>query len=260
MYISEYADVNQLLEDLLARMKGVLGEKLVGLYLYGSLVLGDFDHEISDIDMLAATAGDVTEDEAAALERMHEEFVREYEEWDNRIEVHYLSLEGLGTFRSKASKMGNISPGEPFHVIEAGKEWLMNWYIVREKGVVLYGPPPETIIPPISNEEFVQAAVEHNKGWREWIERTRHSRPAQGYAILTACRDLYTYRNGERATKKQAARWAERELPEWAWLIESALRWRAEARSEEEVDHEATYPLAERFVRFVSEQVDAGGG
>jgi predicted nucleotidyltransferase len=49
-----YADVNQLLEQLLSSLQTILGKKLVGLYLYGSLVTGDFDHECSDIDLLAA--------------------------------------------------------------------------------------------------------------------------------------------------------------------------------------------------------------
>jgi hypothetical protein len=46
-----YTDMNALIEQLLSRIQEVLGEKLVGLYLYGSLVTGDFDHGSSDIDI-----------------------------------------------------------------------------------------------------------------------------------------------------------------------------------------------------------------
>ena len=33
--------------------------------------------------------------------------------------------------------MGIVSPGEPFHVVTAGKDWLMNWYDVREHAIVV---------------------------------------------------------------------------------------------------------------------------
>jgi predicted nucleotidyltransferase len=248
-----FAEVNALLGDLLARIRAVLGEKLVGLYLYGSLVTGDFDPEISDIDLLAATTVDIDEGEAAALKRMHDDIAAEYEEWDNRIEVQYLALEGLKTFRTRTSRMGNISPGEPFHVIEAGKDWLMNWYVVREKGIALYGPPPEAIIKPILKGEFIQAVADHAHAWRTWIKDTKGSRPYQGYAILTACRALYAYRHGEQVSKKRAAQWVAKELPEWADLVVSALRWRLEARHVKVADPEATFPQAERFVHNVSD-------
>ena len=54
-----YADINELLEILLTSMQKILGEKLVGLYLYGSLVIGDFDPAISDIDLFALRLGSV---------------------------------------------------------------------------------------------------------------------------------------------------------------------------------------------------------
>ena len=66
-----YADINQLLELLLSSMQKILGEKLAGLYLNGSLVIGDFDPTISDIDLVAALASDLDdkefEDTAAAF-------------------------------------------------------------------------------------------------------------------------------------------------------------------------------------------------
>jgi hypothetical protein len=253
----EDAGVGELLDDLLAGMRGILGERLVGLYLYGSLVWGDFDRYLSDIDMLAAVTEDVSDEEAAALKRMHDDLARRYPDWNDRIEVQYLSLEGLRTFRTGSTPMAVISPGEPFHIVEGNKDWLMNWYFVRVYGVTLFGPPPATIIGPIAKEEFIRSIAEHAQEWPTWVEHTRHSRPYQGYAILTMCRTLYTYRNGEQVSKKQAATWAEKELPAWAPLVRNALRWREEARQGQQIDHEATFPETQRFVRFISEAIAA---
>src|SRR5207302_1851908 len=155
------------------------------LYLYGSLVTGDFD-DISDVDLLAATAVDIDEIEFDALDRMQNALVLKYPQWENRLEIAYLSLRALKTFRTENSPLGIISPGEPFHIIQAGVDWLMNWYMVREKGVALFGPLPEAIIEPISKDEFIQAVKDHARAWREYFEEVR-SRPGQAYAILTMC-------------------------------------------------------------------------
>jgi aminoglycoside adenylyltransferase-like protein len=246
---SAYPHVNSLLERLLLRMWQILGSKLVGLYVTGSLVVGDFDPDISDVDLLAAITDDLTGAEFAALKQMHDDIVLHDPQWDNRIEIAYLSLKALKTFKTDSSKIGIISPGEPFHIIDAGKDWLVNWYIVWEKGVTLFGPPPQTLIAPISKEEFLDTVRNHVRGWREWMDHV-HSRPYQGYAILTMCRALYTLTNGEQVSKIQAAAWVSKQMPEWAGLIGEALRWRKAVR-EPVANPEATLPETRRFVNYV---------
>ena len=253
MQQTPFPDINRLLESLLSRMRQILEERLVGLYLYGSLTTGDFDPGSSDIDLLAVTSSGVSGAESDALHDMHLGFARENPGWEDRVEVAYLSAAALRTFRSVRSPIAVISPGEPFHVTEAGREWLMNWYVVRENGVALFGPPAEALIAPISREEF-SACV---RGYvAEWSYRIRDvpDRKVQAYAILTMCRALHLHRTGETASKRQAALWAQEELPQWSGLIQSALAWR-EAWREQEVDHAATRAETIRFVNFVRDEI-----
>jgi predicted nucleotidyltransferase len=245
-----YPDINHLLSELLTRQQQILGEKLIGLYLYGSLVWGDFDHDTSDIDMLAATASDVNDAELEQLRHMHNEFARQHPTWNDRIEVQYFSLAGLKTFKTQASNMVNISPGEPIHRIQAGKEWLMNWYFVQDYGVTLFGPPPATFIDPISKAEFIQAVHDHAQQWREYVKDLKEQPQGQSYAILTICRALYTSRNSEQVSKKQAALWATEQLPDWSTLIHNAMAGRKEPQN-----NKATYPETEAFVNFIIDQI-----
>ncbi|MEZ0537617.1 nucleotidyltransferase domain-containing protein [Caldicellulosiruptoraceae bacterium PP1] len=53
MFPTPYEDINHLLNSLLSRIQNIFGTKFLGFYLYGSLVWGDFDKDISDIDLLA---------------------------------------------------------------------------------------------------------------------------------------------------------------------------------------------------------------
>src|SRR5690242_15577369 len=95
MDATPYSDVNAILDLLLAGIQKILGNKLVGFYLYGSLVIGDFDLESSDIDLLAATSSDLDETEFDALHKMHHDLAHKYQDWDDRIEVAYLSVAAL---------------------------------------------------------------------------------------------------------------------------------------------------------------------
>jgi predicted nucleotidyltransferase len=255
MQVTQSAEINAVLDALLAQIRAVLGQKLVGAYLYGSLVWGDFDQESSDIDLLVATSSDMDEQEFIDLNQMQLGFVDTYKHWENRIEIAYLSTAALQTFKSQTSKIAIISPGEAFHIKETDPGWLMNWYMVQEQGRTLFGPAPTTLIDPISTQEFIQTVKQHAIRWTEWIYDA-HTRPSQAYAIITMCRALYTSTHGAQVSKRKAAEWVAQELPAWSELIKSALLWRAAWR-DDTVDHAATFPETLRFVQFMIARIGA---
>ncbi len=248
MEITQYSKIKELLEILLTRIKSILGEKLVGLYLEGSLVIGDFDPAISDIDLMAALSSEIDDREFEALKEMHAIFVTGHKEWYDRIEVCYVTVEALKTIRSRSARLVNISPGEPIHRLESTKEWILKWYLAREKGKTLYGPPPESIIEPISKEDFILSVKDHSKGWGDWVKDMRNPY-AQSYAIFSICRAFYSYKTGEQVSKKKAALWVREELPEWSEVIDNALVWR-EGGKYHPAD-ELTHPETVKFVNYV---------
>ena len=239
---------NKILLILVEEIQNSLGEKLVGLYLYGSLATGDFDKDISDIDLLAVLKRDLNDFEFNNLQKMHLDFANKYRDWNNRIEVQYLSKKALKTFKTKDSHAAVISPGEKFHTKIIGKHWLINWYIVREKGITIFGPDPKTIIASISTKEFIDSNKEHVKNWANW-DKDMKSKKAQSYAILTLCRALYADRFKEHTSKKTAAKWAIKNLPQWSGLINKALRWRYEEKDYK--TSKDTYLETEKFVNSI---------
>ncbi|HLZ22111.1 MAG TPA: hypothetical protein VKQ30_08310 [Ktedonobacterales bacterium] len=80
-----YTDINAFPELLLARMRAILGDALIGLFLYGSLAAGDFDVAGSDIDFVAATSAEMDERALAVLKGMHEELVATGGQWGERL-------------------------------------------------------------------------------------------------------------------------------------------------------------------------------
>lgn len=249
MKIFRYDAVNQILEELLKGHKDIFGKRLLGYYVYGSLVWGDFDEQTSDIDTLCLIGSEVTADELAKLRIMHEEIIRKHPEWCNRIEVHYAPLEGLKSFKEAPFNMANISPGEPLHVIVADAEWIDEWYLVREYAASLVGADPKEVIPYISKEEFVEQIKGYARSFRDRIKLCKDSY-SLAYAILTLCRALYTTQTGDQTSKPAAAKWAMEVLPEYKELLEDALTWRQKRDLSASATPEQC-KLTEEFVDFL---------
>lgn len=248
---------DRLVAELVVALRAVLGRKVVGVYLFGSLVSGGFEPAVSDVDLLVATTTAIDGTEFAALRAMHDRFERERPAWKDRIEVLYSSLLGLRSFRERTSRLVVISPGDPLHTVDAGRDWLANWYLAREEGRTLFGPPPEELILPVTKAEFLAAIRAYAREFGARPDRLR-TRTGQSYAILTLCRALFTHRTGEHISKPNAADWAARELPEWAWLIREALRWRMERGPGLDNDGEATFDDAVRFVTLIGGRISGG--
>lgn len=246
---TQYSAVNTIISELLYEIRKILKEKLVGLYLDGSLVIGDFDIQQSDIDLVAAISVEINDDEFDKLKAMHGLFVKNNPTWDDRIEVCYITTEALSRVKSSTSSIVNISPGEPFHRLEFSKEWIMNWYLTREKGVTLFGPSPKTIIEPISKADFIQSVKNHALSWDKWVRNMPKNSYAQSYARLSLCRVLYSYRNGDQVSKEQAAKWVLNELPEWSNIINEALVWRKGPKHSP--PDEAAFIKTSKFVDYI---------
>ncbi len=83
----------------------MLGDGLVGLYLYGSMVTGDFDDHISDVDLLAVITAPLNEDEFRRLDAVHRSVEQHHPEWSDRIEIAYPSKEALATLKQARSSI-----------------------------------------------------------------------------------------------------------------------------------------------------------
>lgn len=147
------------LTDLVGRLRIELGERLAGLYLYGSAVCGGYTDGISDLDLVAVTARAVGDDELAALAVLHERFAADHCAWRDRVEVLYLPADELAGFRQRGATGAVVSPGEPLHRIAVGTAWTTNLYLAAAHGKVLHGPPAERLLPAVAHDEFLAAVA-----------------------------------------------------------------------------------------------------
>jgi hypothetical protein len=229
-----YPDVNAVLHDFLSGIHAILGDQFVGMYLSGSLALGDFDARRSDIDFVVVTDTEVSGDDLAALRAMHDRFNAGDSPWATEVEAAYIPRDALRRYDPARARHPHIErgAGEALDLDDLATDWIIHRAIVREHGVIVAGPDPRTLIDAVSAQDMRRAVVELMEVWwgPMWNDPAplhRHSIGYQAYAVLTMCRILYTLDIGGVVSKPVAARWAQEALGgRWSPLIEQALAWR----------------------------------
>ena len=234
-------EVRPVLALLLSSIQDVLGDQLLGLYLYGSLSSGDFDPASSDVDFLAVTCGAITEDDPTfeRLRQMHEGIAASELPFANHLEGSYIPKYALRRYNPATAWHPTIGNDWPFKLGFHDANWVIERAIVRERGVILYGPLPETMIDPVSPQQLRDATCQQLADvWQPRIddEYDHWPRPREfpAFSVLTLCRALYTLQHGVYCSKPVAAAWVAQTHPKWEPQIAWAQRHRA--------DHEETTP------------------
>ncbi len=224
-----YPDINALLDLLLTGVQDVLGEHFAGLYLYGSLAVGEFDPARSDIDFLVATTIELPAGLIPALSAMHERIAAASPRWAAVLEGSYIPLAALRRYDPANAVHPHLTMGDGLHVERHDADGAILRHILREQGIALAGPPPHTLIDPVAPDDLRRAVADLFSSWWAPVlhDSTRLQPPAyQAYTVLTMCRILYTLHHGAVVPKPVAARWAKVELGDrWAALIDRALAW-----------------------------------
>jgi len=253
------AEVAGLIEELLAGIRDALGDNLLGFYLRGSLALGDFNPETSDVDILVVTGRPVSESEFRALSVLHARIPARDNQYGRHYEVSYVDRASLKRFEPGERRHPTVGSDWPFARAEHRDNFILERWAVRERGISIVGPDPTTLIDPISSDDLrsavageFRARMEHWAAGDEpadWLE----SRFYQAFEIETICRALYTLEFGELPTKPQAVTWALEALPEpWRTLVE----WSQAHRADKTVDM-AKIPGIMHFVRWGAAREDA---
>jgi hypothetical protein len=246
--MTPYPDVNAVLRELLSSVQAILGDRFLGMYLNGSLALGDFTPHSSDIDFLVVTHEELPPTLFSALRAMHDRIAADDPRWGPELEGIYIPKHALRRYDPSNATYPHIERGDHLIVEHLDTAWVIQYHILREHGITLAGPPPHTLIDLITPDELRQAQADLVRDW--WAPmvndpfRLRHS-GYQAYAILTMCRILYTLHHGTIVSKPAAARWAQQsDARPWATLIERALGWR-------ELGEEAEVEEAVGLIRYV---------
>lgn len=226
--LQPYPGVAALLSDLLSSVRALLGDRLVGAYLYGSLALSAFRPDHSDVDILFVLDGELGPEQLSALQDLHRRVAASPSPWATELECAYIPQDDLRRYDHARARHPHLDRGgSSLRIEQHDVDWVIQRYVVREHGITLTGPDPKELIDPITADDLRQALKELMRIW--WtpmaVDPARiQSESYRAYAVLTMCRILYTRRHGSVISKPAATKWARTVLdPGWHSLIDRAL-------------------------------------
>jgi len=205
----------------------ILGEKLTGIYVHGSIAFGCFRWERSDIDFLVVTEEPLTQQEKEAL-------IRTLLEMDDcappkgfemsvvprsacmpfrdpvPFELHYSNAYRENYRRDlqgTCQTMRGTDPDLPAHMMVAGRV-----------GIALCGLPVEQVFAPVPKTSYLASIRQDAEDARAGIGKD----PV--YYVLNLCRVLACVRENLVLSKEQGGEWGMDHLPEERAWIEPALK------------------------------------
>lgn len=254
-----YPELRKVLNTFVDEIAAELRENLVGIYLVGSIASGDFDLD-SDIDFLVVTNTELTDANMRSLQDIQIK-IHDIDCYPAKhLEGSYISISDLNDWNIVGVKKlyyfdnGSTTYEESAH----DNQWHVRW-ILRERGITLVGPKPETILGSIPvNEmrnEIKTTMLQILKFFQDDINAPLsfwNSRFGQSFTVLTYCRMLHTLHTGTVQSKKAGVKWAGGFVDsKWVKLIDQAWNEREGVRFGVKIAQRAEVSLLDETLEFI---------
>jgi streptomycin 3"-adenylyltransferase len=181
-------------------LRNALGPNLLAVYIHGSAVLGGYDREVSDLDVLVVCARRLADPDADAI----------------CAGIRHLELPARGLEMSVLTRLEASQPELPrpryqLHVAmdrsglarrvdgrsgSGDRDLVLHLAVIRQAGFALAGPDPDQLVAALPREVVLQAALDEIA----WARRAA----SPDYLVLAAARARFLARTGRLASKLEA--------------------------------------------------------
>ncbi len=204
--------------------------KVQGMYLYGSVALGDYQDGGSDIDFVTVVARPPAERDVDVLRLVH----RRVRKACPRAYLNgiYVTPDQLGQLPPEMEPVVSYSDG----IFELGYFDInpVTWYELKETGITVFGPEISTLDLQADIGQVREYVFENiNSYWRHWAANGRRPMSLIGtsllfrkqaeWGILGVTRQYVTVTENKVVSKTEAGEYALRAFPEWSRVINEAL-------------------------------------
>ena len=220
-------ETEELLKRYTEESKRILGDCLIGIYLHGSLAMGCFRADRSDIDLIVVTDSPLTDE----VKREFLDMTVRYNAQGSAkgIEMSIVRREFCDPFVYPTPYELHFSSGhlesyedDPEEYISrmkgTDKDLAAHFTIIRRRGICLYGAPIEEVFAEVPAADYMDSIWFDVEGAAEEIPQYTM------YLTLNLARVLAYKEEGLVLSKKEGGEWALERLPaEYRPLIEAAL-------------------------------------
>lgn len=218
--------LEELLNQIRSACQEVLGEKLTGVYVHGSIAFGCFRWERSDVDFLVVAEEGLNQWEKEALMKRFLELNQQAPA--KGLEMSVVRKNACAPFADPTPYELHFSNA---HLEKYQKDFsntcrMMNGFdpdlaahftVVRAVGFPLCGKPVKEVFAPVPRSSYLNSLLYDVEEAKE--EMTKN--PV--YYALNLCRVLAYAREALVLSKEQGGRWALEHLPEGKEIVQAAL-------------------------------------
>ena len=220
-------ETDNLIDSFVEHSKEILGNNLVGVYLHGSLVMGCFNPQKSDIDLIIV----INEPLSDSVKKAYMEMVVEHNARGPKkgIEMSIVLRKVCKPFIYPTPFELHFSNGHlewykenPDEYIremnETDKDLAAHFTIINKRGKCLYGPSIKEVFSEVPASDYM------NSIWYDVEHAKKEIKHYPMYLTLNLARVLAYKEEGLVLSKKEGAEWALNKLPnEYHSLISDAL-------------------------------------
>ena len=244
----------ELLREYVEQSKRILGDSLTGIYLHGSAVMGCFNPDTSDLDLIVVVRSPLTDsvkrrymdmvvacnalgpakglEMSVVVRDVCSPFV-----YPTPFELHF-SVMHLAWYRDDPDGYIRGMKG-------ADPDLAAHFTIIRHRGRCLYGAPIEEVFAKVPERDYMDSI------WNDVASATEEIAVNPVYLSLNLARVLAYKEDGAVLSKKEGGEWAVQNMPaEYHPLIMGALRAYTQNAS---VTFDAA--LAERYARYALRRI-----
>jgi hypothetical protein len=226
--------VDNLLDTYKARIHELFTDELVGIYLTGSIVFGEFYEGKSDVDLTVLLKSPLDIDSVESVKKIHQDISAKYK--NITLDSQYISVDNIG--KSEA----NTQPFYSYHEnkISLGKHnaHAVTWFSLKNHGITVTGMPV-TDLDIAATADDIKSYVKGNVNsyWKNWLDTARKPFTQKSLSALTSwsiewcvcglTRMYFTMMEGDIASKGKAVEYGLAYLPESTHkILKEALRIR----------------------------------
>jgi len=221
------SEIAALLQGLLQKLQSSLLDRFIGLYVGGSIANNSFNSNTSDIDCYIITTEPLPKHTISQIEAIHNQLYLSQAPYAKKIEASYIYQNDLWDFNPDNTRPyfneGNL------YLAPYGNNFIIELWMLREKGITIVGPPINDLIKEISPEDL-KLAIKKNldEYWQVMLtDLVKLNRSDyQVFAVFTMCRTLYSLETGSITSKTKAAQWViNKHNAVWNDLIAKVIAW-----------------------------------
>ncbi len=259
--------VQNVLDEYIALVNERLPNTLEGLYIQGSIALGAYVENSSDIDFITITNRRLLEADAMVLSEIHSTIASQNK--NPEMDGVYIMREDVGRLNLGNDNYLNYNSGKISYRSDFDP---IIWWILKTRGIRILGPERHALIFNIHLRHLVSYVNENmNTYWAQRVQRMEtsitelYNLPAENidyeieWTVLGLLRQFYTLKEHDIISKLDAGEYALLHLPvEWHPIIKEAMNIRKVEKEMIFTSDKERINMAIRFSKYIIHYCNEG--